>query len=663
MDPCQFGKYQKYLFGMLTIFCLFLTFVYFSQAFLVALPKEYWCQLPLVEGVSKEKLRDIMIPRSKLVPFEGHHLPYSRCWIYDTPVAEALSKNKPDESWPLKKCMAWDFKLDKADVPYMSVAAEQHWVCDEAYKIHVAQSIFFIGSIVGGFVFGWISDKYGRIPVLIATNMSGFIGGICSAHIHCFWQFCFCRFIVGLAYDNIFVMAYILVLEYVGPRWRTFAANMAYGVFFTLGGMTLPWMAYGISNWRTFSIVSSLPLAFAALTPFLLPESVRWLVSKGQIERAVGIIRKIEKRNDRIIPDDVFKDFVEDCKRTADKLASEEHSILDLLKTKRLRKITLLLTFSWGIIQMSYDAHIRCLDFLGMDIFTIFTVASATELPAVLVVTYTLDVVGRRWTMVASVVMSGFFCLIAATFSVGAGYATFAMFARFFINVASNIAMQYAAELLPTVVRGEGVAFIHVMGYVTSILSPFIAFSSKVLYSLPMIILGIVTLLAGLLCVFLPETLLEQLPQTLEDGEVFGIDQKFWENPLTRMKRSRPVGHHVHARRPISRPALLRSSMISGPLGYGKRVDTIKKKASNSHILRSFSFLPSKTPKPKYDERGGSSLTVIEDETTKYYSQYKHHLLPTMFNRVFQALQIANELLFFKNIMHSAFMYIGIRLT
>ena len=35
---------------------------------------------------------------------------------------------------------------------------------------------------------------------------------------------------------------------------------------------------------------------------------------------------------------------------------------------------------------------------------------------------------------------------------------------------------QYAAEVLPTVVRAQGVALIHIMGYVATILSPFVVY-------------------------------------------------------------------------------------------------------------------------------------------------------------------------------------------
>jgi len=44
------------------------------------------------------------------------------------------------------------------------------------------------------------------------------------------------------------------------------------------------------------------------------------------------------------------------------------------------------------------------------------------------------------------------------------------------VNISYNIGLQYAAEVLPTVVRAQGVALIHIMGYVASILAPFVVY-------------------------------------------------------------------------------------------------------------------------------------------------------------------------------------------
>lgn len=333
-------------------------------------------------------------------------------------------------------------------------------------------------------------------------------------------------------------------MEYVGPKWRTFVANMSIAIFFTFASCLLPWMALYLANWKWFAIAVSAPLILAVFTPLCVPESARWLVSQGQTKRAMTILRKFARINRKSVDESIFKKFEQDCeelRRREEELSTEcapdgtkkpkTYSILDLFRSPHLCKITVLLIIIWMMISLVFDGHVRNVDNLGMDLFITFTIASVTEFPADTFLTLTLDRWGRRWLAFGTMVASGLFSLMATAVPVGIVSATFAILGRFSVNISYNIGLQYAAELLPTVVRAQGVAFIHIMGYIAQMIAPFVVYLAQVQQSLPLIILGFMGVAGGCLSLLLPETLDKELPQTLQDGEEFGKDQKFFEFP------------------------------------------------------------------------------------------------------------------------------------
>ncbi|CAK9820774.1 Organic cation transporter protein [Anthophora plagiata] len=526
----EFGLYQKILFILMIPFASFVAWVYFSQIFITLIPDEYWCLVPELENLTVDQRLSLAIP----VDREG----YSRCSMYDVNYTEILlnGSHVPDLSWPTKACQhGWEFNY--SSVPYATVATELEWVCQYGALPTIAQSIFFVGAIFGGLIFGWIADQYGRIPALIGANFMGFFAGVATAFTNTFWQFTLCRFFVGFAFDNCFTMMYILVLEYVGPKWRTFVANMSIAMFFTFAACILPWIAYFLADWRMTCIVTSVPLVLAVATPWLVPESARWLVSQGQVDKAIEILSKFEQINGTKVPDDIYKRFRETCARICkEEEADKTYSVLDLFRTPRLRNITILFIIIWMAISLVFDGHVRNVHNLGLDVFVTFTIAAATELPADTFLTAVLDRWGRRWLACGSLVISGIFSIWASVVSNNIYAATLAILGRFWINISYNIGLQYAAEVLPTVVRAQGVALIHIMGYVASILSPFVVYLDVISSILPLLLLGILGIMSGLLTLFLPETLDKDLPQTLQDGENFGKDQKMWDAPCIRRK-------------------------------------------------------------------------------------------------------------------------------
>ncbi|KAL4711293.1 hypothetical protein ACJJTC_019134 [Scirpophaga incertulas] len=521
----QFGWYQRILFLLMIPYAFFFAFVYFAQIFMTVVPAEHWCYVPELNNLTVEERRHLSIPLT--------NVGYDKCNVYDVDWNKVLQNGDltPDTKWPIKKCKdQWEYNF--TDVPYETIASKLGWVCDRDDYPATAQAIFFCGAIVGGLLFGWVADKYGRVPALVGTNMAGFLAGVGTAFADSFWSFCLCRFFVGLAYDNCFIIMYILVLEYVGPKWRTFVANISIAVYFTFAACLLPWIAIGVANWQHYTLITSVPLVLSLLTPWVVPESARWLISQGRIDEAMKILSRFERVNGKKIPAAIAKEF----KETAIQMAKEDeetknYSIADLFKTPRLRRHSILLLVIWMSIAMVFDGHVRNVGSLGLDMFITFTIATATEFPADVLLTLLLDRVGRRWLAFSSMALSGVFSFLATTVPMGLPSATLAIVGRFAVNISFNIGMQYAAEVLPTVVRAQGLALIHISGYVATILVPYIVYLATIAAEIPLLILGALGVFGGCLCLFLPESMGLAMPQTIQEGEDFGKGQRFWEFP------------------------------------------------------------------------------------------------------------------------------------
>lgn len=271
------------------------------------------------------------------------------------------------------------------------------------------------------------------------------------------------------------------------------------------------------------------------------------------MEQATSIIHKFERINKKTIDPEVFQNFMETCLRKNETQMDRKYSLLDLFKTPHLRKTTLLMIVIYMSVSLVYDGYIRSITSIELDIFVSFTLASATEFPASFILTFILDRWGRRWVLSGSM----FFCAICSivlsftvngngklriyfhNFSVSKikfGFSvilsmTFMIIGRLLVNCSYNIGQQVATEYLPTVVRAQGVAFVHNLGYVSNMVSPFVIYLHVVHRSLPFWILIVVGIVGGSSILFLPETMDRELPQTLEDGENFDAGFKFWEMP------------------------------------------------------------------------------------------------------------------------------------
>jgi len=196
------------------------------------------------------------------------------------------------------------------------------------------------------------------------------------------------------------------------------------------------------------------------------------------------------------------------------------------------------------LTMIAFDGHIYSLKLIPSSVFVSFSVACATELPAGLLLTLLLDRWGRRFCGFITLAMTCLFSFAELLLQSIVAKLTMSVLSRFCLNMAANVGLQYAAELLPTPIRTQGVGLIHIFGIIAHSVAPYVVDSAKIWEGLPMMIISIVSFAAATLILFLPETLGRDLPQTLRQGEDFGKDQSFWALPCCETPRSNRHRHY-----------------------------------------------------------------------------------------------------------------------
>lgn len=125
--------------------------------------------------------------------------------------------------------------------------------------------------------------------------------------------------------------------------YRTIGLSICIGLFYCLGSVLAPWIAILVGNWRTFLLVTSLPFILVPFFYFIVPESVHWLISNQQYDKAVLSLKRVAKTNKQSVDETIFTEFVADCKRQQSHIASV--NLFNLFKTPNLRRNTLILFF------------------------------------------------------------------------------------------------------------------------------------------------------------------------------------------------------------------------------------------------------------------------------------------------------------------------------
>jgi putative MFS transporter len=154
-----------------------------------------------------------------------------------------------------------------------------------------------IGAMLGALASGFLADRFGRKPMAVTgVLICGLSSGAIALIPEDGWiWFATLRFFVGFGLAAGAAAAVPAIVEFAPTRHRTLITSLvvvpvAFGV---LSASVTASFLLPIVGWRGLAAVGFLPVILALLTIVVMPESPRWLISKGRVREAQASIRKL----------------------------------------------------------------------------------------------------------------------------------------------------------------------------------------------------------------------------------------------------------------------------------------------------------------------------------------------------------------------------------
>ncbi len=185
----------------------------------------------------------------------------------------------------------------------------------------IVLSSVLIGAVIGAVIGGRLTDRFGRRKCIIATSIIFTVGALAGASMaqNVPWLI-IGRIIIGVAIGiaSFTVPLYISEVAPVKIRGKLVGFNQ---LAVTVGIVVSYLVGYALSRfawgWRGMFACAAIPALILGLGMFRMPSSPRWLISRGFVDKARAVLKRI-RGTDAI--DDEVRDIQEGLKQQSGSL-------------------------------------------------------------------------------------------------------------------------------------------------------------------------------------------------------------------------------------------------------------------------------------------------------------------------------------------------------
>lgn len=524
-DLGEFGSYQRRVYCLVCLMTLVGTWHTLVQIFLAG-TSDHWCTVPEIQpsdcngwnltdaAECEEITKEIGIP---LVP--GSDDDYAQCERYNLTGVVLFPGIELGTNNTLPCDAGWEFDTSQYKT---TIISDFNLVCDKSKFSNLAQSIFFAGVLFGDLVFGAIADKAGRWPTLLVALILQLTCGIATVFSPNFAVFVTLRFIIACTTGAVMILSLVIGTEFVGPSKRIVVCVINY-LFSTVGSMTLALLAYLIRKWRILQLVVSAPTFILCLFMIVIPESARWLISKGRLKEADKIIQRVSQVNGVKLTRSLLDDHeeIQEQPMEEETTASSRKGPWIFRYPRMRRRLLCLMLIGFVISMVYYGLSLNSTD-LGLNEYLDFFLVVSADIVGIAICYYTVEKWGRVLTICVSMIMGGALCIATGWMEAGITRVIVASLGKVGISASFAVALLVPIEMFPTPIRSISTGIVGMASGLGSVLSPLLLILSDYWPPLTMLVFGGASILAGLVALLLPETMGCDLPETMEEGEMVG---------------------------------------------------------------------------------------------------------------------------------------------
>ncbi|KAJ3320401.1 hypothetical protein HDV06_005324 [Boothiomyces sp. JEL0866] len=344
-------------------------------------------------------------------------------------------------------------------------------------------SMWTAGGTIGAFVFGYIADNYGRKVTFLSSLVLYSLFTVCTSFSQSLIFFLIFRTLTGAGVAAEYSAVTSSVAEFLPTSYRGKVSALILGAW-TVGQLlasivnvvVIPKFSLHM-GWRIAFSIGAISAVFALVARRKMPESPRWLLTKGREEEAETVVSYIEQEAEQPNNKEGIKEGPYEKYSTND-IFTLTFSLLYNYPFRTLFACILDLAQAFGAYGLSSFTSISLLKLANFPQdqypFMLFLGALST-IPGTLLTALLYEKVGRKVLLPINFALAGISVLVIYPCAVSQNITYFFlgnMFYQFSYTMAWNTSYPMYSEIFPTKYRTTGIGFAVAVGRIGGFCAP-----------------------------------------------------------------------------------------------------------------------------------------------------------------------------------------------